>query len=379
MADRRVNTQHLIDRIHSLERVIASSQHDGAGSASPAPDSGREPPTQARKRNRLPSSPFPEVPATGSSNAWISVNNPPPRVADVGRSPVRAGASTGPSGGRGTPPATGAHPQLLGAAPSAAHFMRQIIETNANTSRRQSHAAQPHAKALPPRANALGTSYGKALLAEDFSLPQRDLADTLLEVYWTRSHTLGPFIDRDRFMRAYQDLWLPSRPSQESAHTRDLGLGTPGLSDSRTAVFHCALNAVLALACQLSQTAISCQDRDALSQTFFLRSQGLLNVDVTDDGTVALVQTLLVIAQFLQSTSSPSRCWTSVGLSCRIAQGLGLHVEDHSDQRDHSENEIRRRVWYGCIIMDTYVLLLLLAPGALTVPIAWRAWPSDGR
>lgn len=94
------------------------------------------------------------------------------------------------------------------------------------------------------------------------------------------------------------------------------------------------------------------QDRHVVSERFFARCQEYLYIDILDQGSFALVQTLLIIAQYLQSTQSPSRCWNSLGLACRIGQGLGLHVEEPNSQFDPSQVEMRRRVWHGCNIMD---------------------------
>jgi len=94
------------------------------------------------------------------------------------------------------------------------------------------------------------------------------------------------------------------------------------------------------------------QDRHALSERFFTRCQDYLHIDILDQGSLALVQTLLIITQYLQSTHSPSRCWNSLGLACRIGQGLGLHVEDSAAKLDPTQVELRRRVWHGCNVMD---------------------------
>jgi hypothetical protein len=31
---------------------------------------------------------------------------------------------------------------------------------------------------------------------------------------------------------------------------------------------------------------------------------------------------------------------------------LGLHTERHADRRLAVENEVRRRIWYGCLQME---------------------------
>ncbi|KAJ5042853.1 uncharacterized protein L3040_004245 [Drepanopeziza brunnea f. sp. 'multigermtubi'] len=354
----RLNTQSLIDRIHSLEREIASSKQ-GPSAQLGRDKRGSE--THSGKRHGLPSSPT-------SSNAWMSVNRPTLRATEGEKTPADAVGSRAFIDNRGASPSNVAS-QIYGSS-TATNLMRQDKKSFRTTSRRRTSSFQPTSNPVPSREKSLGTP---SLLSENFSLPQRDVADALLEAYWLRSHTLYPFIDKDNFMEAYQDLWLPSRQTQEDFQTSDLGLGTPGLSDSRTVVFHCALNAIFALGCQLSDTAISHQERDSSSQTFFLRSKSLLQVDILDEGSIGLVQTLLIIAQFLQSTPSPSQCWTSLGLACRIAQGLGLHAEDRGSRTDAKEVELRRRVWYGCTMMDIEASMTLgrpmMTPCQITIPL----------
>ncbi|PVH72451.1 hypothetical protein DL98DRAFT_502360 [Cadophora sp. DSE1049] len=253
--------------------------------------------------------------------------------------------------------------------------MQQVKEAIPGTGPIENHDIQPLTKPPLSKANetdAFNSERG-AFQPSSLSLPHRDLADSLLENYWTKSHTLYPFVHKPLFMRAYEDLWKPSSQLLRELQDGDFGLGTAGVSDSRTLIFHCALNAIFALSCQLSETAIPDRDRESISKEFFLRSKSLLHVDILDHGSVALVQTLLIIAQFLQSTSFPSRCWTSLGLACRIGQGLGLHVEDCNSRRDPQEVELRRRVWYGCTIMDIVASTTLgrpaMTPCQITIPL----------
>lgn len=247
-------------------------------------------------------------------------------------SPVNAMGSTAFRGGGSTLPLSSVNEFYGGS--SAARFMEQVEETIPGTNPSLSYATRPranlHRGSKPAR---------RASKPQGFSLPTRDLADTLLENYWAKSYSLYPFVYKPVFTRAYEDLWKPIGLQREQRETRDcdLGLGTPGISDSQSTVFHCALNAIFALSCQLSGPEILQHDRDSLSQTFFLRCRSLLHVDILDHGSIALVQTLLIVAQYLQSTSFSSRCWTSHGLACRIGQGIGLHVETGGLQRDGRE------------------------------------------
>lgn len=86
-----------------------------------------------------------------------------------------------------------------------------------------------------------------------------------------------------------------------------------------------------------------------------MRSRQLLHFDVLDEGDLALVQALLLLAQYLQSTQSPSRCWNVVGMACRIAQGLGLYLNEGDEQYSALELQMRRRTWHGCILLDMFV------------------------
>jgi hypothetical protein len=54
----------------------------------------------------------------------------------------------------------------------------------------------------------------------------------------------------------------------------------------------------------------------------------------------------------LQSTFCAQRCWNCIGVACRIAQGLGLHVDQTPAQKSSLGQEMRRRVWYACMMLD---------------------------
>ncbi|KAH6618877.1 fungal-specific transcription factor domain-containing protein [Boeremia exigua] len=199
---------------------------------------------------------------------------------------------------------------------------------------------------------------------ENFSLLPRELSDRLLSLYWDRVHTLYPFLHQDSFNQAYEDLWKPSVDHQPRTRP-GLGLGASKDSGPSSIVFHCAFNAALALGMQFSDLPLS--ERERLSSACLAKSKDLLRFDLFDDGSIALVQTLLLLTQYFQSTNWPSKCWTSIGLACRLAQGLGLHIEEsQSNQKfEIGELEMRRRVWHGCVTMDIIVSMTLGRPAML--------------
>jgi hypothetical protein len=185
---------------------------------------------------------------------------------------------------------------------------------------------------------------------EDFVLPPRSLADHFLDRYWARVYPLYPFLHRPTFEKAYELLWTGSRDVSHLVAIPEVGLGNSVNGSPRSQVFYCALNAIFALGCVFSD--IPAASRKRTSHAFLDRAMALLQVEIMDEGSMSVVQTLLLIGQYLQSTSFPNRCWNVIGVACRIGQGLGLHVEQGQSSRRGLEIEMRRRVWYGCLIFD---------------------------
>jgi hypothetical protein len=233
---------------------------------------------------------------------------------------------------------------------SAVSFSQQIYQTQKRISGRAEPSTHqvPIATGQPPQdmLSELLTTI-RISNSDDYFLPPRVLADHLLDCYWTRVHCLYPFVHRQSFSSAYSRLWGSEVPDARRETGSKVGLGGSGCSIS---VFYCALNAMFALGCQFSDLPVT--QRENLSDTFFRRSKQLLRIDVLDEGSLALIQTLLIVAQFLQSTQFPNRCWNVVGLACRMAQGLGLYLDNPVSKRSFVDIEMRRRTWYGCVTLD---------------------------
>lgn len=181
---------------------------------------------------------------------------------------------------------------------------------------------------------------------EAYSLPPRGLADQLLGLYHKRIYGLYPFIHWHSVQYAYQLLWTSDAGNSE--RMPDIGLGG---ADCSPRVLYSALNIMFALGLHFSNDALG--RREKMSRTFFGRTCQLCRMDTTERPSLALVQTLLLRAQYLQSTNMPNQCWNIVGLACRVAQGLGLHISRENEMGSELEVEIRRRVWHQCTLLDT--------------------------
>lgn len=193
------------------------------------------------------------------------------------------------------------------------------------------------------------------------SIPPRSQADALLDDYWTYFHSLYPVLHRPSFMEKYMTLWAPS-----SARTPPHGLKSQPPKGYYAALddklFHCLLNLAFALGTQFG-TAVDEGDRRELGLIFFKRAKALIDFDILARGDIFLVQMLILLGHYLQSTDMASACWNMVGLAIRVAQGIGLHHEpDYCEQgccskgmSSQLEMEMRRRAWTSCILLDRQV------------------------
>lgn len=183
-----------------------------------------------------------------------------------------------------------------------------------------------------------------------FSLPPRDVADDLLNNYWSGVHLFYPWIHTQSFLKAYEAIWSPGGSDHQSGVLPRVGLGGSDCSDT---VFNLALNAIFALGCEFSDS-LRCTPQDP-AREFIDRAFNLLHVELMDSPSLSLVQALLLAAFYLQSTPQVIRCWSMAGLACRMAQASGLHLTHHDSGYTELEVEMRRRAWHGCMLMDRYV------------------------
>ncbi|KAK4184194.1 fungal-specific transcription factor domain-containing protein [Podospora australis] len=260
---------------------------------------------------------------------------------------------------------------------SAASFMKEayvsVKKPNPN-----SPTDTPGASSEPERIKAVVPAFSVAALRPPevslhryfsqvghFALPPRSLADSLLGLFFDRVYWLYPFFHKPTFLHAYRNLWK-SRAAQARSPPppSGLGLGSAPGGDAGSIVFHCALNVIFAIGCQFSD--LSPKDKIGAIETFFSRAKVFIGLDFLDMHNVGVVQALLLMTLILQSTPFPSRCWNSIGVACRVAQGLGLHSEGGGSGKSELETEIRRRTWHACVILDVLVSMTYGRPTMTT-------------
>ncbi|KAI0118611.1 hypothetical protein GGR51DRAFT_554299 [Nemania sp. FL0031] len=94
----------------------------------------------------------------------------------------------------------------------------------------------------------------------------------------------------------------------------------------------------------------------------YYSSARFLLQDITECRDLTSLQALLFMILFLQSISNLSTCYGFVGIALRSALRMGLHRHLPHIKLDPIESETRRRVFYICRQMDTYVSALLGFP-----------------
>lgn len=192
----------------------------------------------------------------------------------------------------------------------------------------------------------------------DYVIPPREMADGLLACFWNHVHVLYPYLYKSAFNERYRKLW--SSNQADSNFANDLLDSTGAIEDeySNDPVFFCILNLTFALGCQYSQV-IAPQEQCTTGDVFFHRAQRFVNLDSLGSGDCALVQALLLMGLYLQSTDMSEKCWNIIGLAIRVAQSVGLYINVNPDSYsiqevpvDQVKHETRKRLWGGCVLHD---------------------------
>ncbi|KAJ5259608.1 hypothetical protein N7478_012589 [Penicillium angulare] len=233
---------------------------------------------------------------------------------------------------------------------SAAGFMRQIkTAIDKRISSPDPHSLTPslalRSSLLSGRREGLssGTSY-----TQNYVLPPRRTADRLMSVYWEYVFPLYPFVDSNAMKVEYTNVWK-GETLQRDEH-----------------MVMCTFNVIFALASQLADF-IPPEERESSADIFFSRSKDLFQFNLWDTGSAGLIQCLLLMAQYLQSTDSAHQCWIVTGLAIRNAQSLGLHMpQTVASFRSFHEQQLARKLWHGCVLMDRVISMTFGRPAMIS-------------
>lgn len=101
----------------------------------------------------------------------------------------------------------------------------------------------------------------------------------------------------------------------------------------------------------------------------FEAAKANISIDSLETGNLTLVQTLVLMSNYLQKRNKPNSGYNYLGLALHMAMGLGLHKEFHNWRIPPLAMEIRRRVWW---------CLHVFAVGAMITFGRPLSWPTYG-
>ncbi|KFY90545.1 hypothetical protein V498_05887 [Pseudogymnoascus sp. VKM F-4517 (FW-2822)] len=182
------------------------------------------------------------------------------------------------------------------------------------------------------------------VLGIDLVLPPRRTADILLRSYWIGAHPLLPIIHKSAFLTRYERIWSGAPPSLENNREES--------SRQSELVFHFMLNIIFALGCRFISISGQGQLPGDLNskQPFFDRAMKLMTLDLLEDGSIELVQSLLITVQYIQTLELSNKGWVILGMAIRLAQSIGIHLD--VGRESQAKREERRRAWCVCILLD---------------------------
>jgi hypothetical protein len=100
-------------------------------------------------------------------------------------------------------------------------------------------------------------------------------------------------------------------------------------------------------------SSVPAAEKSDMAIEFYNRSRQVFAFDVLDCISVPVLQMVLLQGVYLQSTTEVSRCWNIIGIATRMAQSLGLHLDQtYQRQRRIYACEMGKRLWHSCLILD---------------------------
>jgi hypothetical protein len=139
-----------------------------------------------------------------------------------------------------------------------------------------------------------------------------------------------------------------------------------------TASWLAILFAVLAVGSQYHESPYHVRTRDSqkyIQISFHFLRLGNFLLRPSFDSIQALLLTSFVLLNDMKAEAS----WALTGLTCRLAQSLGLHRPNSREGRDPSPADakskeiIRRKLWWTCVWHDTLTSLSFDRYGFYTV------------
>ncbi|KAJ7117381.1 fungal-specific transcription factor domain-containing protein [Mycena crocata] len=185
---------------------------------------------------------------------------------------------------------------------------------------------------------------------EEVEYPPRDLADKLVNAYFSRFHFLSPVVDKPSFLQKYSQLMdNTSDPLFVRSETAFISLVF--------AVFACSARLVEDARLTISDSL----DDGGMGMVYYERALILQYISHANTQ-IAHVQCFILLSSFLCSVNCLPQAWILVGQAVRTGQDLGLHRSPRRLVITPIDKETRRKVWWGVYSLDRMLALALGRP-----------------
>lgn len=191
--------------------------------------------------------------------------------------------------------------------------------SQAQTRRRGMPSNSPQASSVP----SLDQSY----------LPPYHETSNMIRQYFATVGVLYPYIHEPSFLQTYEQMKQPGFPGKVNRTWLAL------------------LNVMLAMSMGEGDSSQAAEK----SLEFYNRAQGLCGNRIYRGNTLETVQYLLLSTQYLQGMQKAVQTWITHGLAVKIAVAIGLHSQEMTTSRPIIEQEMRKRTWHGCVLLDRCV------------------------
>ncbi|GKU10880.1 hypothetical protein FLAG1_10192 [Fusarium langsethiae] len=179
-------------------------------------------------------------------------------------------------------------------------------------------------------------------------LPPDEVMQRLIHAYFRNTGLLFPYIHEQEFLDSYQRF----RASGFRGDVRRTWLGL--------------LNMILAMAaCTSCWEESGSETHFEESDIYYRRAQDLCQKQMLRGTTLETVQYLLLTSQYLQGTHRSVHTWTIHGLAVKAAMSIGLHSRDIASKFTPLQQEMRKRTWYGCVLLDRSLSMTFGRPCAI--------------
>ncbi|KAF5313415.1 hypothetical protein D9611_008569 [Ephemerocybe angulata] len=212
----------------------------------------------------------------------------------------------------------------------------------------------PKARVWPPAPDAQNT------LQEDdhhqSQLPDQATQNRLLDIYFRNVHSAFPVIHKRSFFNVYKKTHSHSSESDDS----------PGFNRRPRRIPTLLLLTIFAIAARYDSSGNPPPSDPTVMWSAgddYLDAAKIILDQSYSSSRLSTCQALLLMGYREVGIGAMAQAWTYIGMAIRMAQDLGMHrgadgwARVDLGGRLFSEWELqeRKRIWYGCVIMDKYI------------------------